>query len=144
MNGRPVWLASVALRDHRGDIIPTPELGDDQRKRAEQLLRWALHGVGDESREVFFRMNLSMCLHRGLTDDEERRLPSSFHDFVATDSAGAAVEVLSARGVSGIAHLPCENPARKYLQNRPHYWLPEPCGQCGPCRAREATACRVG
>lgn len=141
MGGRPVWLASVAMRGPGGEIVPTPALSAHRFARAQAIARQALEGAGDRGREVLFRMNLSTCLHRGLTEAEEASLPESFHRFCATDTAGTAVEVLYVRGVSGVAHLPCERPTKRYLRAEPHYWLPEPCGECGPCAAREAVRC---
>lgn len=107
--------------------------------KASRVIEDLLAPIGDLSREVAFRMNVTLCRHRGLTDAEEVGLPRSFHEFRATDTAGAAVELLWARGVAGDAIRPCVNPGRQPLPgtNDPELWLPEPCGACAPCRARE-------
>lgn len=140
MNGRPVWLASVSHRDRDGQIVPTGRWSSDVRARANALVGRALLGVGDLSREVAFRMNVTLCRHRGLTEEEEAGLPLDFHEFEATDTAGSAVELLSVRGVTGNAIRPCENPGRTPIPGAgdPDLWLPEPCGACAPCLAREA------
>jgi hypothetical protein len=144
MNGRPVWLASISMRDSLGQVIPTGRWSERQREKADRIIERVLHGVGDESREVAFRMNVTVCRHRGLTDTEEAGLPGSFHEYKATDSAGASIELLWARGVSGAAIEPCANPGREPIADAggvstdPELWLPIPCGRCEPCRAREA------
>lgn len=142
MNGRPVWLASVSMRDSLGRIIPTGRWTYRQREKADQIIERLLDGVGDHSREVAFRMNVTVCRHRGLTALEESGLPSSFHEFQATDSAGASVELLWARGVTGAAIEPCANPGREPIgdSDDPDLWLPIPCGRCASCRARQAVA----
>lgn len=75
MAGRPVWLASVTLRDALGGIRPTPTWLLSDYARAERVLGEVLRGVGDQTREVVFRMNLTLCRHRGLTEEEEAGLP---------------------------------------------------------------------
>lgn len=137
MNGRPVWLASVTLRDANGIIIPTARYTTRGMQKAQTVLDELLAGVGDTSREVSFRMNLSLCRHRGLSVDEEEHLTNQFKDFCPTDSAGTAIEVLWKRGVSGEAIEPCANPGRQYISDEPHFWLPIPCGKCESCVARE-------
>lgn len=140
MEGRPVWLASVATRDRDGAIVPTGTLSRSMLRENEQLLLRLLGAAGDSSREVLFRMNVTLCLHRGLTDDEEASLPAYFADAEPVDTAGTSVEVLRVRGVTGDAHRPCERPGRSLLPGatNPDLWLPEPCGSCAPCLARDA------
>lgn len=140
MAGRPVWLASVTLRDALGGIRPTPTWLLSDYARAERVLGEVLRGVGDQTREVVFRMNLTLCRHRGLTEEEEAGLPEAFQCFAATDTAGSAVAVLWRHGVSGLAIEPCANPGRAYIEDRQHFWVPVPCGACEPCLAREACA----
>lgn len=142
MNGRPVWLASVSMRDSLGEIIPTGRWTVRQREKADRIIGRILGGAGDQEREVAFRMNVTVCRHRGLTDDEEAGLPSSFHEFEATDSAGASVELLWSRGVTGAAIEPCANPGREPIGDSgdPDMWLPVPCERCESCLARQAVA----
>lgn len=144
MSGRPVWLASVSVRTAQGAIIPTGRWAASTRARAERTLEALLDGIGDVSREVLFRMNITLCRHRGLTDEEEAGLPGSFHDFRATDTAGCSVETIWRRGVDSPASLPCEDPGREPIGDRPDpdLWLPIPCGACEPCRARERAAAK--
>src|SRR5882672_5286396 len=138
MQGRPVWLASIAFRDRFGDVIPTTSWTDEMLAWADDAIDRSLSDLGDESREVSFRMMVTLCRHRGLSDAEEAALPIDFNQFQATDTAGTAVELLWARGVSGDAHRPCEQPGKIFaFASRTDIWLPEPCGQCGPCKARE-------
>lgn len=141
MEGRPVWLASVSYRPD-GRTKATGRWPKRIHDRAVRMTNEILEGVGDESREVLFRMNITLCRHRGLTDDEEARLPASFKSFCATDTAGTAVELLWRRGVSSMAVEPCENPGRESLVGNPDpdLWLPIPCGKCPPCRARAHAA----
>lgn len=141
-----MWLASIARRNTFGKIIPTGKWPELERHRAEVLLGQALAGVGDESREVAFRMNVTLCRHRGLTGREEASLSADFRAFKATDSAGGSVELLWAKGVSGAAIGPCEQPGREYAfgggaARDPDLWLPVECGYCEPCKARRA--CRA-
>jgi hypothetical protein len=141
MEGRPVWLASVSYRpDHRPKA--TGRWPQRILDRATRMTEEMLEGVGDESREVLFRMNVTLCRHRGLTDDEEAALPASFHDFCPTDTAGTAVELLWRRGVTSMAVEPCENPGRDPLPGNPDpdLWIPRACGRCPTCRARESAA----
>lgn len=144
MEGRPVWLASVACRDGRGELVATGDWPADARTRADEILTRLLAGVGDESREVVFRMNITLCRHRGLTDEEEASLGADFHDAPATDTAGCSVETIWRKGVDSPASLPCENPGRVVAdRSRPDLWLPEPCGVCGPCIDRERVRVKV-
>lgn len=141
MEGRPVWLASISIRDSQG-VIPTGRWSDRQRAKAERLLKRVLEPVGDTTREVLFRMNVTLCRHRGLTVDEEAGLGADFHTFKAADTAGGAVELLWTRGVEGDAIRPCEQPGREPIADAggvstdPDLWLPIPCDRCPPCRAR--------
>jgi len=131
------------MRDSEGRIIPTGRWSSRQREKAERLIERLLAPVGDQSREVAFRMNVTLCRHRGLTDHEEANLPSAFHAFRANDTAGASIELLWAEGVTGEAIQPCEHPSREPIAGTddPDLWLPVPCEACGPCRARERARC---
>ena len=142
MNGRPVWLASVATRDTRGELIATGDWTADQRRRAERVVERMLKGVGDESREVLFRMNITLCRHRGLTEEEEAGLSIEWKDAKAVDTAGASVETIWRKGVDSPASLPCEKPVQQVLYpERPDLWFPGDCGECEPCRERARVRC---
>jgi hypothetical protein len=61
-----VWLASVSLRDKRGDIIGTEKWTPRHWRYAEDTLKnHALRGAGDDTRERMFRMRITLCLYRG-------------------------------------------------------------------------------
>lgn len=134
MNGRPVWLASCSL--HHNGPVPTGEYNKHQKDHALRILKQLLSGVGDERWTRFFRMNLTFCLHRGLSDREIARLPAWWHAAPAVHIAGGPVEVFWSRGAApgAISADPCHDPRKTYLS--PKIWLPLDCGQCPPCRAR--------
>lgn len=139
MNGRPVWLASVGLHDRQGNVIATTQWPDEERERVRALIDKTLDNLGDESREVEFRMMITLCRHRGLSREEEEGLPASFHEAPAVDTAGASIELLSVKGVSGDAIKPCMFSKKEFaFLPRQDIWLPVPCGKCKTCRAREA------
>jgi hypothetical protein len=139
MNGQPVWLASISLRDAAGRIRAVPRWTLDERLLAEARLRELLEPVGDRARERLFRMNVTLCLHRAATDEEVARQPAWFHTHPAVALAGGPVEVLW-ENVSGSASTkPCDRPTKIPLDVRdPLLWFPKDCGACPPCRARAA------
>lgn len=116
--------------------MPTGEYSKPERERALRLLRQLLSGRGDERWVRFFRMNLTYCLHRGLSDAEIAMLPSRWHQAPAVHIAGGPVEVFWSRGVApGVVSCdPCHGPGRRYLSEK--IWLPVDCGACPPCLAR--------
>lgn len=139
----------MALRDSAGNLIGTAEWTPEMWRYAEMTLKsTVLAGVGDRSRERFFRMCITACLHRGLTPQELRRLPAWWHEAPAIDIAGGPLEIIWAHGVPDIPSArPCENPGRRAIHpKRLDLWLPMDCGQCGPCMARRALrpGCAVG
>lgn len=131
-----MWLASVSIRNPRhGDIIATRNWNQAQMTRARRTLWWLLKGVGDMTRERNFRMNVTLCQHRGLSTTEEERvgLGCSIH------LAGGPVEVYWSHGLGQEPTTqPCENPRHELLNpRRPDLWLPADCGECETCRARK-------
>lgn len=139
-----MWLASVSAR-YEGEIVPTtlwtPEVFDG----AERVLRTVLAGVGDRWRERFFRMVVTACFHRALTDEEAQGLPQWWQRHPAVHLAGGPVEVFWQHGVpaeSLLATMPCEQPGRQWIK-RPLLWVPVDCGQCPPCKARLEAERRV-
>lgn len=137
MNGEPVWLASASYR--RGvEILGTSDWQPRHFRRAEKVVTQGLAGVGDSDRQRAFRMNITFCVHRALTDGEKARLPASFLEGPG-GGAGPPVEVLWSCGIEhSLASMPCENPGhREVIPERPDLWLPESCGSCAVCLARE-------
>lgn len=111
------------------------------RRRGEALLRAAVGGGGDHDRERIFRMNVTLCLHRAMTDDEVAALPAYFHSDPATDLAGGPVEVLWESEPGSPSTRPCANPERQVLdRRRPDLWVPRDCGDCASCVARSAAS----
>lgn len=146
-----MWLASVSYWPG-GQPLLTGDYTPFLRKRAYRLLRQYLAGVGDERWGRFFRMNLTFCLHRGLSDAEIATLPKSWEENPPVHLAGGPIEVFWSKGVApGVLSCnPCENPTRHYVT--PTIWLPYDCGECPPCRARAeiertgqpCAACEIG
>jgi hypothetical protein len=144
MGGQPVWLASVSL-SRGGPSLATDQLADRERQLVRELLLEALDGVGNLARQRLFRMQLTTCLHRALTDDEVRALPASFHDAPPIDLAGGPVEILWETESDRPSTKPCERVRRRIVYpTRPDLWFPEDCGACDPCRARAELGSYVG
>lgn len=134
-----MWLASVSRRDRTGAIVPASTWGLGVRNKAEKILLEVLRGVGDRSRERLFRMNITLCLHRGMTEKEEDGLPEWWHDACAVDPAGGGVEIFRSRGTSDRPSvMPCLRPTRTYPPGctDERLWIPIDCGECEPCRDR--------
>lgn len=76
MNGRPVWLASISIRNRYGQLMPSSSWAQNPTTldRLERVLRRQLWGVGDNTAERFFRMPITACYHRALSTDEDRRV----------------------------------------------------------------------
>jgi|SRR5215467_4426986 len=140
MDGQPVWLASLSRHRANGHFIFVPDWSVSQRRDAERLLREAIEGVGDTSRERLFRMNLTLCLHRAATDAEVAAQPPWFLQAPGCGLAGGPVEVLSETVPGALSTKPCEQPMRERFGTHKHAWLPVDCGTCGPCRARHMIA----
>lgn len=103
------------------------------------LLRRVLGPAGNPERERIFRMNVTLCIHRAITDEELLRLPDWFHAAQPTDLAGGPVEIMFETEDSGPSTKPCDNPIRHSLDPRnPLLWFPGDCGDCESCRARAA------
>lgn len=142
MDGRPVWLASASWRDSRGQIVATGNWSKSRRLLIEEVLReQVLAGVGDESAERVFRMNVTLCIHRALTEEEEAGLGPAFCDAEAIHIAGGPIEILSETVPNRPSTQPCENPEHKVIDPlRLDLWFPYDCGECEPCRARAKIA----
>lgn len=137
MEGRPVWLASVSLK-RRSGTVATGTWDRSDLREAEDLIDRTLEGLGDTSREREFRMNITLCRHRAMTDTEIAAMPPEFRDGRAFDIAGSPVEVLWSKGVKeAVSTQPCANPGhRVHNLSRPDLWIPIDCGACEPCKAR--------
>lgn len=137
MGGVPVWLASYSLRNKKGMLVTTDLFDAVQRRRARDVLLQALAGVGDVNRFRLFRMQVTTCLHRALTDEERDAIcacPLGRPRYIA----GLPVEIIEERGVPDIPSTrPCLTPSRRPLDPKnARAWLPVGCGTCEPCRAR--------
>jgi len=139
MNGQPVWLASLSTRDKHGEVIATGNLKPYQVREAEVILRKALEGVGDPSRERLFRMNITMCLHRAATDIEVATAPLWWQESPGCGIAGGPVAILWENTPASDSCKPCEKPGHGIIYpSRPDLWFPVDCGSCAPCVARAA------
>lgn len=140
MNGTPVWLASVSKRQPISRrTVPNTRWSATERVSAIAILMAALSGVGDVARQRMFRMNLTYCVHRALTDAEITGLAASWHAQPGTHLAGGPVEILHETVPGAPSTRPCEQPRRAYIAlGDPDMWIPRDCGRCGPCIARHA------
>jgi hypothetical protein len=141
MDGWPVWLASISRRDSAGRIIGTADWSHKSRRWMATLLReHVLAGVGDPSRQRCFRMNITLCIHRALTEREVADLVPQWRCGPGPNIAGPPVEILWEVGcTTSPSGLPCESPRHVVVRDdRPDLWLPGDCGACEPCRARAA------
>lgn len=138
MDGVPVYLASMSRRHPQtGEIIPTGKWSASMRAYGEGVLRRAIGKHGDVRRERLFRMNVTLCRHRALTDAEVAALPAWFHDADAIDIAGGPVEVLWESVPGRPSTQPWRRPNRVVMiPSRPDLWIPEDCGHCDPCLGR--------
>lgn len=141
MQGQPVWLVSVSRKSIiTGRFVPVVRWTPEQMSEARTLIGDVLRGVGDRRRERLFRMNVTLCLHRALTDDEVAALPGGCA-FTSVNLAGGLVEVLWESEPGSDSTKPCEVPIRQPFPGEPFdpdLWLPIDCQKCGPCRARMA------
>lgn len=132
MAGRPVWLASISWWDTPDKPHLTGSWDAETRDGMTTNLRLILDGVGDESRERIFRMNLTLCAHRALTDAELDELPG-YGQVCPTHLAGGPIEVLWESEYGGLSTMPCAAPHRQMMGTT---WLPIDCGRCATCEAR--------
>jgi hypothetical protein len=132
-----VWLASTSKRNAGGKIIGTARWGLGAMNAASRLLDDALHGIGEDERQREFRMPVTLCRHRALTDAEIAGLPKWWHDAPALDVAGPPMEVRWSKGIrESLSLQPCENPTR--LPIAADVYLIQSCGECRTCRASGA------
>jgi len=140
MNGRPVWLASASLHDFFGRIIPSARWSAGDRWKLESTLLEVLAGVGDSSRERFFRMPVTACIHRQLTAAEEAGLRPEWHQAPAVHMAGGPMEILRETIPGALSTRPCVRPGQRNVPaaRDADVFLLVDCGHCDPCRARAA------
>lgn len=138
MDGVPVYLASLSRRSAlTGRPIATGLWMAETRERSADILRDVVGPLGDPGRERLFRMNVTLCLHRALTDAEVAALPPSFRDAPPLDVAGGPIEVLRETVPGRPSTRPCERPSRESLYpGNAQLWVPIDCGACPPCLAR--------
>lgn len=139
MGGRPVWLASASLRDRNGQLLPSEAWyrtrdGD----RARKVLYRTLDGVGDQDRQRLFRMPITVCLHRALSDNDLACLPAWWDSVPAVHLAGGSVEILWETEPGEASTRPCAAPSFVNLDTLGRLPAIDECGDCGPCRARAA------
>src|ERR1041384_4822949 len=110
MNGEPVWLASISRQSaYTRERLPTTRWTPAQMAESERILDQVLDGLGDATAQRGFRMQITLCRHRLVSEDEKRRLPQSFWDAPAVGLAGAPVEVLWETVEGGPSTKPCAN-----------------------------------
>ena len=144
MNGRPVWLVSGSLRDSFGRVIPSARWTADDRALLERTLLTELEGVGDPTRERFFRMPVTACIHRQLTAEEEAGLRAEWHARPPVHRAGGPLEILRETVPGSLSTRPCSRPGRRDVGGGdPDVYLIEECGTCETCRARAAHDART-
>jgi len=133
-----VWLASISKKNPiTKTTIMAKDWSNTLRARADQILGRVLDGVGDPERERSFSMCLTHCRHRAVSDNELARLPDAFRCGVARSLAGGPLVVHWTKGITPtLSAEPCEN---LKLVRHPTFGalLPQDCGACPPCRARE-------
>jgi hypothetical protein len=139
MRGQPVWLGSISRKSNvGGGRLSTQLWSPATMAESIALLRRMLGPVGNPDRERIFRMQITLCIHRALTDEEVQRLPAYFHQEPATDLAGGPVEVIWENEEGAPSTRPCAAPRHGSPpgNRNPLIWVPIGCGACEPCRAR--------
>jgi hypothetical protein len=102
-----------------------------------ELLRRCVGPAGDPSRERIFRMQVTVCMHRAISDEDLEQLPDWFHAAEATDLAGGPVAILFETEDGLLSTKPCHQPEKIPIDSKnPLLWFPGDCGQCPPCRSR--------
>lgn len=131
-----MWLSSVSIaRD--GVTVCAGKMREEERRLVEETLSYVTRNIGDDSRRRLFRMNLTTCLHKGLTEQEEAGLPAWFNTAEPIDIAGGPVEVLWENVKGKLSTRPCKAPTKQLISpERPDLWFPVDCGLCEPCKAR--------
>jgi len=107
------------------------------------MLTKALAGVGNNTKERMFRMNITLCLHRAARPEEIEELPETWK-CAPTGMAGGPVALIWSKGIEVVDSCkPCLAPGHQVLyQGRPDLWIPTDCGKCPPCLARAKIANR--
>jgi hypothetical protein len=143
-----VWLASVSRWDGPERPLPTSAWAIQPHeatwRAGERVLDALLAGRGDATRERQFRMPITLCRHRALSDAEIAGLPAWWHEAEAIDLAGPPLEVQWSRGIrESLSVQPCRAPSRRKLPVKGGptlaaggLYLIEACGKCDTCKAR--------
>lgn len=140
-----MWLASISLTNKRGKKVCTPSWRNMQWHYAFALLDEATHGIGHPEHFRKFRMQITLCKHVPLREDEVAVLPSGWMETRGDSLAGGPVEAMETVGLpEGLVSVrSCEHPGKQMLtnqhglENNPQAWLPVDCGECPPCKARD-------
>lgn len=98
------------------------------------VLRGILHGVGNPERERLFRMNLTLCVHRVLSEEEKEALPAACKAYRPSHLAGGPIEVISETEPGALSTRPCDSPRKRPISAG--VWIPGDCGDCPSCLAR--------
>lgn len=128
----------------RSPLTPTKPISTglwipQARREAEAHLLRLLGPAGNPARERLFRMNVTMCLHRALTDEEVDAAGPALRTDAPTDLAGGPIEILRETEEGLETTKPCHNPTRVGMDPRDALlWLPFDCTKCPPCIARMA------
>ena len=140
MNGRPVWLASISLRNPVvRNIVGTSDWGPSRFRQANTIIDTLLEGLGNPEMQRAFRMNVTLCRHRALRPSEEAKLHPDWHATLPMDLAGGPIESLWHRGYDLRPSIyPCHDPEKMLIdRTRPDLWVPVDCGECQTCLDRQ-------
>lgn len=139
MGGWPVWLASISKWKKGPEVVPVEKWRAETLLVAEKRLEEVLWGIGDQSRERCFRMNVTLCRHRALSKNEGAHVMGMWKAFglPPRHMAGGPIEVLWMKGIKDTPSTrPCANPTRKPLDVKGNVWMPIDCEECESCLAR--------
>lgn len=140
MQGRPTWVASLAIKVPDGALVPISSWQKQTIKAAvSQFTRYILKGVGNDGLQRLFAMDKIICFQRALTNEEIEGLPDWFLSYKPTDAFGGPRRNFFFTGIpeDSPTTQPCIKPAKIYHDLQGNYSL-EDCDNCRPCRARLA------
>lgn len=122
-----------------------------QWRQAFGLLDEVTRGIGHPEHFRKFRMQITVCKHVPLLEQEIEALPATWHDERGHTLAGGPVESLDSVGLPPglVSAQPCVKPGKNMLSasvvgGDPDAWLPVDCGVCPSCMARTELANALG